>query len=544
MHNAIAGTNKHLSFGHTTLAVVLFIFISLFNLTAFGDADVAAGADNTRNEQIDRQDMGRAGDVAGHAEHDVLAGEGGHGEDHMPAGYKIPPLWAVIPFAVLLLCIAILPLIELTEIWWEHNKNRLLVAVILSVIVLFYYWFVHPGVVDHHTHELKSGFSAVLQVLNHAILAEYIPFIVLLFSLYVISGGIQLKGDMPTNPLTNTVFLGVGAGIASFIGTTGAGMLLIRPVLQANRERKHVKHTVIFFIFLVCNVGGSLLPIGDPPLFLGYLRGVPFIWTLGLWPQWLAMVLVLLVIYYVWDTIVYQKETIKGVVSKDVEVQPLQLRGTINFLWLIGVVLSVALLVPGKPFLGQNDRFIVPDFLREGMQLIFVVLSLVTTPRGVRLENKFNYVAIGEVAALFSGIFITMQVPVEILNARGPDLGLTEPWQFFWATGLLSSLLDNAPTYVVFFETAKTLPAPEGVALVAQVAPQLLVAISLGAVFMGANTYIGNGPNFMVKSIAEQNGVKMPSFFGYMLYSFSILMPVFIVLTVVMKFILGRWNIF
>ena len=221
-----------------------------------------------------------------------------HGVHQLPDGYEVPPLWAVIPFAALLLCVAILPLIEVAEQWWEENRNRLFVSLFLSLLAIVYYWFFHPGVIDHSSHSprLLTGFRAVCQVLDHALLSEYIPFIVMLFSLYVISGGIQFRGNLPAHPLTNTIFLTVGAAIASFIGTTGAAMLLIRPLLRTNRERKYVKHTVIFFIFLVCNIGGCLLPIGDPPLFLGYLRGVPFFWTFCLWPQWLAGVIILLMV--------------------------------------------------------------------------------------------------------------------------------------------------------------------------------------------------------------------------------------------------------
>ena len=458
----------------------------------------------------------------------------------LPEGYELPKWWAVIPFVCLLLSIAILPLFRTTEHWWEDNRNRLLLSLSLSVCVLVYYWLVHPGVIDHDSGKLISGFEAVHKVLNHALLQEYIPFIVLLFSLYTISGGIQLKGDLPAHPLTNTIFLAVGTLIASFVGTTGAAMLLIRPLIQTNSERKHVKHTIIFFIFLVCNVGGCLLPVGDPPLFLGYLMGVPFLWTMGLWTQWLGVSIMLLIIYYIWDSIAYRKETKRAIARDEREVQKLRMSGSINLLFLLGVILSVAFLIPGKPLFGMED-IIVPHFFREFVQGIFIVLSLKFTPIRIREANRFNYMAIGEVAALFIGIFITMQIPVEILNIKGGQLGMTEPWQFFWATGLLSSVLDNAPTYVVFFETAKSVDVG-AVTRVAGIPQELLVAISLGAVFMGANTYIGNGPNFMVKSIAEQHGIKMPSFFGYMLYSLVVLLPVFLVFTLVMHF-LGRWVI-
>ncbi len=434
-------------------------------------------------------------------------GAGGHG--------RIPPLAACIPFTALLLCIAILPLVPATAHWWEHNLNRLVVSLSLAGITLLYY-------------AIADGLATVTTVMEHAVLHEYIPFIVLLFSLYVISGGICFRGDIPAHPGTNTVFLGIGAALASFIGTTGASMLLIRPLLQTNSERKHVKHTVIFFIFLVSNIGGLLLPIGDPPLFLGYLRGVPFLWTLNLFVPWLVTTAVVLSIYFVVDHFAYRHETAKDITEDETHREPLSLTGTVNFVYLLGVVLAVAWLDSSKDFFGLFKPF---PFMRELVMLAFVALSLRTTPAGVREANRFNYHAILEVAALFIGIFICMQVPIAILHEKGADLGLREPWHFFWATGILSSFLDNAPTYVVFFETAKVLPAG-GAEMVTlsdgAIATSLLVAISLGSVFMGAMTYIGNGPNFMVKSIAEQSGIRMPSFFGFMLWSVGILVPLFV----------------
>jgi Na+/H+ antiporter NhaD/arsenite permease-like protein len=385
-----------------------------------------------------------------------------------------------------------------------------------------------------------QGWDAVLPVLNHAVPGEYIPFIVLLFSLYVISGGISLKGDLAAHPMTNTAFLAFGAAIASFVGTTGASMLLIRPLLQTNRERRHVVHTVIFFIFLVSNIGGCLLPIGDPPLFLGYLRGVPFFWTFMLWKQWALCCVILLVIYYIWDTLAYKRESFRDIQRDETEKQPLRLRGVINILWLAGVVFAVAFIVPGKPFPGLG--FTVFPFMRELVMLALVGISLLTTPMGVRADNDFNYAAILEVAALFIGIFIAMQVPIEVLRTSGEQLMeyINQPWHFYWATGSLSSFLDNAPTYVVFFELGRVMPTgPEVVPLgtngeLGTISFPLLVAISLGAVFMGSMTYIGNGPNFMVKAIAEQTGIRMPSFFGYMLkYSIPILIPVFVLITVI-----------
>lgn len=452
-----------------------------------------------------------------------------------PQGYSPPPLWACIPFAGLLLSIAILPLISATEHWWENNRNRLCVSLVFAALSLLYYLFVHPMTFNHSTYATFTGVGSVVFILEHAILAEYIPFIVLLFSLYVISGGISLKGDLAAKPGTNTAFLAVGAVLASFIGTTGASMLLIRPLLQTNSERKHVTHTVIFFIFLVSNIGGCLLPIGDPPLFLGYLAGVPFLWTFRLTVPWAVTCGLLLLIYFIWDKRVIKKEREIDLIKDRLVKEKLSLRGNVNFVYLLGVVFCVALVDPNKelPLLGFKPF----PFMRELLMLGFVALSLRSTPKGIRKDNQFNYHAILEVAALFIGIFICMQIPIEILRFKGPELGLSEPWHFFWATGSLSAFLDNAPTYVVFFTTAESLTNEPGTGILQLMGGQfiqtsLLVGISLGAVFMGALSYIGNGPNFMVKSIAEQSGVKMPSFFGYMFFSCAVLLPVFVLVTV------------
>jgi Na+/H+ antiporter NhaD/arsenite permease-like protein len=389
---------------------------------------------------------------------------------------------------------------------------------------------------EHAVHLSQTGWPTVMAVLDHAIIVEYIPFLTLLFALYVIAGGIVVRGDIRATPMANTIILAIGGLIASVIGTTGAAMVLIRVLLKTNSERKHIVHTVVFFIFIVANIGGTLLPIGDPPLFLGYLRGVQFFWTLNLWVVWAFTLAFLLVIYFVWDTWAYRHEEVKNIIRDDTQITPIHLGGMINFLWVFGVVFAVATLDPAKAFPGTEWH--PPKYLREGVQLLMVGLSLLTTPNGVRKENQFNYVAIGEVACLFIGIFITMQVPIEILVAKGASLGLSEPWHFFWATGILSSFLDNAPTYVVFFETAASPNFPKTGEVVTLLgggglSEKLLYAISCGAVFMGANSYIGNGPNFMVKSIAEQSGVRMPSFFGYMAYSGAVLIPVFIVLTLI-----------
>ncbi len=449
----------------------------------------------------------------------------------------IPGLPWIAPFVVLLLCIAILPLIPATSHWWEHNSSKLIIALALSVITVAYYWLRGYGF-PHVDHALDPGFPSVLGMLHHAVIADYLPFIVLLFSLFVISGGISVTGDIPAHPPTNTFILALGGLLASFIGTTGAAMLLIRPLLQINQERKRVVHTVVFFIFIVCNVGGSLLPVGDPPLFLGYLRGVPFLWTFNLVVEWAFCMVILLAIYYIWDVWAWRHETKTALDLDEAIKEPVRIRGSINFLFLLGVVLAVGLLVPDKTVFGWKVPHLSPIGLREIVQLILAGISLLVTAREIRQANNFNFTAIGEVACLFIGIFITMQVPIEILNAEGAKLGLSSETHFFWATGLLSSFLDNAPTYVVFFQTAGTLDWSDPAQLMHGVQTStgsipipLLIAVSLGSVFMGANTYIGNGPNFMVKSIAENAGVKMPSFFGYMLYSIGILIPLFVLVT-------------
>ncbi|GAB4142637.1 MAG: sodium:proton antiporter [Planctomycetaceae bacterium] len=442
-----------------------------------------------------------------------------------------PALYSIIPFACLLLSIALLPLFRATEHWWEHNSNRFLVATALGSITLLYYMFLYgEGVVNHSTHELSEpGLPAAMTVLYNAIFVEYIPFIALLFSLFVISGGISIEGNLVGTPKLNAGLIGIGGLLASFIGTTGAAMLLIRPLLRANRNRDYVSHTVIFFIFVVCNTGGCLLPIGDPPLFLGYLRGVNFTWTLSLWPMWLFMNISLVAVYFLWDKVRYRHENREEVEALPASPERFAIRGSLNFLWLAGVIACVAMLDPSKPVPGTHWH--APAYFREIAMLGLAALSLWSTSPKIRERNAFNYVAIIEVAALFVGIFICMQAPVQLLNTHGASLGIDSPTKFYWGTGILSSFLDNAPTYVVFFETAKAM-GTDGAA-VAGVWVPFLSAISLGSVFMGAMTYIGNGPNFMVKAIAESNNVRMPSFFGYMLYSCAVLLPLSIVMTLI-----------
>ncbi|TWT48495.1 sodium:proton antiporter [Botrimarina hoheduenensis] len=488
-----------------------------------GDADHAPqeGAESSAAESADT-------DGGSESSHE----DAGHSHGHAPLA--APPIGTVTPFVLLLLSIAVLPLIPATAHWWESNTSRFMVAAGLGVVTLLYYGFLHETPIDGHwpAHYVSapdaSGFNLglVRTIFENAVLQEFIPFIVLLFSLYTISGGIRIEGDLQANPMTNALFMAVGGVLASFIGTTGAAMLLIRPLLETNQERKHVVHTVVFFIFIVCNCGGCLLPIGDPPLFLGYLRGVDFFWTLNLWQDWLMCNGLLLLVYLLLDELAYYPRETEADITRDLrQIRALKFSGlAVNGPLLLGVVAAVALLDPSKPLPGLGWHPWM--YLRELVQLGLVGLSLSLGSYAVRVANGFNYHAIVEVAALFSGIFICMQPALQILGVQGAQLGIDTPMQFFWITGGLSSVLDNAPTYVVFFETAKTLVTGEGASLVAGVEEKRLMAISLGAVFMGAMTYIGNGPNFMVKAIAEKSGVRMPSFFGYMLYSFAFLLPV------------------
>ncbi len=392
----------------------------------------------------------------------------------------------------MLLTIAVCPL--WVPHWWGSNRNKFFVAAVLGLPILGMYAARHPQALLHTAE-------------------EYVSFIVLLAGLYVISGGVLLRGDLVATPLTNTAFLAAGAVLASFIGTTGASMLLIRPVLQTNQERRRVTHTVIFFIFLVSNIGGMLTPLGDPPLFLGYLQGVPFTWTFRLWLPWGFMVLVLLAVYFVWDSTEYTREAIAALRRDRTHVEPLRLSGGLNIVWLAGVLLAVV-------------------FLRAPAREVAIValgaLSLWRTPTAIRHANGFTAYPMVEVAVLFFGIFLTMIPALELLRLRGGEIGVREPGQFFWAAGALSSFLDNAPTYMTFLALGQGLGLP---AEVAGVSHAVLAAISVGSVAMGANSYIGNAPNFMVKSIAEEAGVRMPSFFGYMAYAVGVLIPLFVAVT-------------
>ena len=466
---------------------------------------------------------------------DPSVAEATHAQGHSAS--QSPPPITVLPFVLLLAAIAIVPLTSTLSHWWEHNSSKFLVATGLALVTIAYYTLLHRHAVDLHFPCHSSVAPALTgpswgvagAVLANALLAEYVPFIVLLFALYVIAGGVRIEGDLIATPTVNAAFLGIGALASSFIGTTGAAMLLVRPLLETNRERHRVAHTVVFFIFLVCNCGGCLLPIGDPPLFLGYLEGVDFFWTLSLWRQWLFTNGCLLFIYWVWDSFFeYPREKTSDLLLDRLQAGSLQIGGLWpNAFLMIGVIAAVALLDPAKAVLGTLWHPWI--FLREAVLLGLVGLSLTLGSSAIRAKNCFSYGAILEVAALFLGIFVCMQPALALLHEHGARLGISSPRAFFWATGSLSAVLDNAPTYLVFFKTAQALPA-DG-ATMAGVAVGRLAAVSLGAVFLGAMTYIGNGPNFMVKAIAEQSGVRMPSFFGYMLYSFGVLLPVFMLVS-------------
>jgi Na+/H+ antiporter NhaD/arsenite permease-like protein len=426
-----------------------------------------------------------------------------------PALGRLLPFWSVTPFVLMLLGIAVIPL--QWPHFWEKNRNKAIVSAALGLPVALY-----VGLHD-------------ATILSHTAL-EYVSFIALLGALFIISGGIVLRGDLRATPAINTGFLAAGALFANVIGTTGASMLFIRPMLQTNApERKHIKHIPVFFIFIVSNCAGVLTPLGDPPLFLGYLRGVPFFWTMRLFPQWLFAMAVLLTLFYVVDRRAVARETPEDIARDIREVEPLEVRGKRNFLYLLGVVAAV-LFSPGLP------EGIVRETARLGMLALMTVLSLVTTPKELRSENGFSFGPIEEVAVLFAGIFATMIPALEILRTRGGEFGVSQPWHFFWLSGGLSSFLDNAPTYLTFASLAQGLGPGNDVAVQltgGPVSATLLAAISCGSVFMGANSYIGNGPNFMVKAIAEEQGIPMPSFVGYMAWSGAILLPIFTVITFV-----------
>lgn len=429
--------------------------------------------------------------------------------------------WSMIPFGLMLLTIAVAPL--LVEEWWESNKHKLTVAIFLGV----------PTAVC-----LIMG--GMLHELEHQLFGDYIPFIILLLALYVVTGGIHLSGDIKATPWVNTSFLGLGWILASIMGTTGAAMLLIRPLLTTNQQREHKVHTVLFFIALCANCGGLLTPLGDPPLFMLFLRGAEFTWFASMWGPWLFTGALLMAIYYVMDTYYYKREHAHALQADHEQQQPLVFKGKHNFIYLVGIVLAVAFINSGMiPEMADPKSPMWLRYLRELVLLSLTFMSLYTTKRRVRYGlNKFSWAPIIEVAVLFLGIFTTMTPALSYLNANAASLGLDATWQFYYSTGLLSSFLDNTPTAVAFHSVATGLTPDQmavfGGEMMAGIPEILLKAICIGSVFFGAMTYIGNGPNFMVKAIAEENGIKMPSFFGYMLrFSLLVLLPVYVLVQLI-----------
>ncbi len=519
----------------------LSILLSLGILIVFYFVIPAPVPDAQQTAGVEQHDATHAGDqVEDHAEgehadeHAGTHGDehgdehgNGHGHGHHGVSGAELPLWTCIPFVGILLSIALFPL--LAPHFWHHHFPKISAfwALCLAIPYLFAY-----------------GGDAVYDIL-HIYMLDYIPFIILLWSLYTISGGILLRGTLVGTPIVNTTMLLIGTVLASWMGTTGAAMLMIRPFLRANKDRKNKTFMVCFFIFLVANIGGSLTPLGDPPLFLGFLRGVPFFWTFNLLPHMLICIVILLGLYYVMDLFYYKKENV--IFDTSAEKEPLRMEGLINFLFLAGVVLAV--LMSGLWKMGTVqilgiDRFI-EHWLRDILLVIMGILSLVFTSKVIRETNEFTWFPIKEVAYLFAGIFMAMIPCLKILQAGSEGAAsfliesVTQPIHYFWITGILSAFLDNAPTYLTFLSSALGSFFPgiaEGTAVqqLIQEREIYLEAISAGAVFFGACTYIGNAPNFMVRSIAEEAGVPMPSFFGYFFaYGVCILFPVFALITYV-----------
>ena len=465
---------------------------------------------------------------------DAHGGEGAH-HGHGVDGAKLP-IWSIIPFVGILLSIAILPLV-LDSHFLVHHGGKM--SLVWSLAFAIPYLIAFQG----------EAFYDIL----HIYLIDYIPFIILLWGLFTVAGGILVRGTLRGTPLVNTLLLLIGTAIASWVGTTGASMLLIRPLIRANAYRQNKIHLVIFFIFLVSNIGGSLTPLGDPPLFLGFLHNVPFFWTTtALFPHMLFISVILIALFFVVDTFMFKREG--GVVPDDGTNEPIRVDGLFNLVFLLGIVAAV--LMSGSFKWGEINIFGVhvywQNITRDVLIVVMGLLSLRFTPftGELRQANEFSWEPIEEVAKVFAGIFMTIIPALAILKAgengalRGLIGAIKEPMHYFWITGILSSFLDNAPTYLTFFNTALgklhlteavipeilsgQLTGPEHLEFV-----KLLTAISVGAVFMGANTYIGNAPNFMVKAIAEQSGIRMPSFFGYMIWSVGILAPLFVIVTLV-----------
>lgn len=500
---------------------------------------------DTQNHAVGPDDIHTLGDGPSDASHgatghgDTHAGtEAHHGGGHhgnmeywqgLSTGAMI---FNVLPFVTLLLMIAILPLIPKVDHWWHQNKNKLVVGLICAVLgVGLYLW--PTG--DWH------------KVLHTYI--EYAAFITLLASLFIISGGIVISGPFAGFPHVNTLFLAIGAVLANFMGTTGASMLLIRPLLNANKRRKHKTHIMVFFIFVVSNCGGLLTPLGDPPLYMGFLRGVPFGWTLNLIPQWFMMVGLLLFVFQLLDSFMFSREDAetKESLAHSIKTEAgeagskLKIEGAFNLAFLgavVAVILASGYIV--FPYLKtvfaevSNAEMANQVFQVVAMAIVTAISYKLTDPK-LREANHFSFEPIGEVACVFVGIFGAMIPALTLLEAKGASLPVNTTWQYFWITGGLSGFLDNAPTYLTFVTLGASksgLPSSPLTEFTAQ-HPEILSAISVGAVFMGALTYIGNGPNFMVKAIAEHANIKMPSFGGYILWSFSFLLPLLLLVTLV-----------
>lgn len=490
-----------------------FLFTALFIFCA-----PAAAKDHSEKNTHDTEHL------SGHQEDVSEHGNDKNEHGHVNLGETLP-LYSCIPFACMLLSIALMPLIAGT--FWHHHFGK--ISAFWAACLALPFIYAYKGL-------------AIYEIL-HIILADYVPFIILLWALFTVSGGILLKGSLRGTPVVNTTIIIIGTVLASWMGTTGAAMLMIRPFLRANDYRKNKTFMVVFFIFLVANIGGSLTPLGDPPLFLGFLHGVTFFWTFKIMPHMLVASIILLIVYFALDTYYYKKEGAKA--PDDGEKKPLRLVGTYNFIFLAGVVASV--LMSGIVDLGEVSTLgihrAIQDWLRDGLLIAMGIASLAATPRALREENEFSWFPIIEVAYLFIGIFITM-VPCLLLLKAGSKgefafliNAVKEPFHYFWVTGLLSAFLDNAPTYLTFFNTAlgsfySGMTEAASVPLLMTEKTIYLQAISSGAVFFGACSYIGNAPNFMVRSIAVESGTPMPSFFGYILkYSLIFLIPTFIVVT-------------
>lgn len=504
-------------------AMVFFLFsFCFFMVTLVLSFPASATEENESHEATARHEEEQHKNGSAHDSNNS-AHDGEHG--HPNLGEKLP-LWSCVPFACMLLSIALFPLIA-PELWHHHfGKISAFWTVILGIPFLVIYK------------------NAAFYEIMHIILADYVPFIILLWSLYTVSGGILLKGSLRGTPAVNVTILIIGAVLASWMGTTGAAMLLIRPFLRANNYRKNRTFMVVFFIFIVANVGGSLTPLGDPPLFLGFLHGVSFFWTLKLLPHMLTVIAILLVIYFILDSYHYKKEGVKAPEADEVK-EPLKLDGIHNFIFLGGIVGAV--LMSGMVDWGHWNTMgvhrAVQDWARDGILILMGILSMATTSIKIREDNDFTWFPIIEVAYLFIGIFITMIPCLLILKAgsNGELAFLTNavklPFHYFWVTGTLSSFLDNAPTYLTFFNTAlgsfyPGISEAQAVPLLMTENTVYLEAVSAGAVFFGACSYIGNAPNFMVRSISEEAGTAMPSFFGYIIkYSLVYLIPTFVIVT-------------